>query len=1789
MTREFKITLLGSPSALLGGEPVKGYVSIKAQALLFYLAATEEAHRRDALAALLWSDVEEATARKNLRDVLSNLRKLIGPYLTITRQEVGLNPESVEVDSRIFLAAMADARDMDAPAGPASAQALASLAGAAALHKGEFLAGFYITGAPLFEEWMLLERERLRIELGNALQVLVSGATARRDYRAAIRYARQWSALDALQELPCRTLMQLYAEDGDRPAAMQQYKKLRELLEIDLGVEPASETTALYEQIRDGTIVTRTPGKGELNIRGYELREMVNEGDYAAVYRAYQPMAGRNVAIKIINPQVANQPDFIRRFEFEAQLVATLEHPFIVPLYDFWREPDCAFLVMRWLPGGSLQDDLEQGPWELASAGHLLDQIGSALATAHNQDIVHRDIKPANILLDEDKQAYLSDFGIAGYAGSPLDPKQPEFRASSPEYASPELLVGGPVTASTDVFSLGIMLYEILVGEPPVRGQGTDERLRNSHWDTATPTAVSSPDLPDLVKEVIRRATATDPADRFPDALSLARAFRRAIGEEVYRERPRADDLVQEMRNPYKGLRPFEENDSGLFFGRQDLVRQLLDRISSSSGLPSGALSHRFLALVGPSGCGKSSAIRAGLLPAIRQGAIPGSENWFIAQMQPSALPLQELEQALLSVAVEYDGALVDELRQGHGALEGVIRRCLPGDNGKLVLIIDQFEELFTLVDDEGERKKFLEILHTAVTSPDAPLTVIIVLRADFYDQPLRYPDFGQLVRDNLETILPPAQEELIQAVVLPAEQVGVRLEKGLEAQIVSATADQPGALPLMQYALTELFEKRAGDRLTWSAYQEIGGVTGALGGRADELYRELQPDAKEVVRQLFLHLVKLGQDGELTRRRVLRAELESLFIDKEASSENGMTAVIDLYGRHRLLTFDRDPVTRAPTVEVAHEALFQEWVRLRNWLDDYREDILLGRRLESTAAEWLAAGRDPGFVLRGSRLDQLEHWVQETDLAFTPIADEYLEISLAARRDRQAAELARIEHEEALENRSRTFLRILVIVLALSTAVALILTASAQQAQRVAQGEAEARATQQEVAESASEARATQQVRAEEQADIATSRELAATALNQLSVDPERSILLSLQALSKALTLEAENALHQAVQSSRLLRTLGDHASPIFFVAFSPDGSKFATTGEDNLVRIWNAGTGQELLALAGHQAPTIGIDFSPDGKRLATSSYDQTAIVWDVFSGAQLLILTGHESEITSIHFSPDGRRLVTNGQYDGQIKVWDATTGEELNSFRAHEAPMWFVTYSPAGNRLATASVDRTARVWDAATNEELLILGGHEDVVSRVNFSPDGQRLATSSMKARIWDAATGTQQLVLDGHHGMILWVDFSPDGKWLATSGFDGVAKVWDASSGEELFALSGHTGPVLGLAFSPDGERLVTASFDGSIRIWDLMPERELLTLSGHEGVTYSVEFGPDGTRLISGSFDGTAKVWDLADPTADGFGSQLLSVGDNDSPNGMRAVSYSPDGARFIATSAAGQAVVYDAATGQQMLALQGHAPGLGGETTYNGITGADFSPDGKLIATASDDLTARIWDASTGDELFTLKGHDFASATVPPHEGVIKVTFNPASSFAATAGADGTVKMWSVEDGRMVLDQLAHPDSAVVDLAFNHDGSLLATGAFDGSTKVSRVSETPAAGEAMIALQELYTLIGHTSAVYGVSFTPDGSRLATASEDGTAKLWDAATGQELLTLTTQPQGLLDLAITPDGKYLATAGRDGAVRVFVLPLDELIKLAQSRVTRSLTDEECRRYMHLDSCQERP
>ncbi|MEN8235460.1 MAG: BTAD domain-containing putative transcriptional regulator [Actinomycetota bacterium] len=451
-------------------------------------------------------------------------------------------------------------------------------------------------------------------------------------------------------------------------------------------------------------------------------------------------------------------------------------------------------------------------------------------------------------------------------------------------------------------------------------------------------------------------------------------------------------------RNPYKGLRAFGEDDASDFFGRDELIELLL--VASESPLT---------AVVGPSGSGKSSVVRAGLIPAIRRGAIAGSSEWTVATLLPGRYPFAEFDATMNRVAGSLNGSSDPS---DDASIARAVLRALPTESAVMVLVIDQFEELFTLT-DEITRRAFLRNLVSVIEEPRGRIRVLLTVRADFYDRPLLYPEFAKLFTDNVVNVIPLTPAGIESAAVGPAEQAGVAFAPDLLAQLVSDMTDQPGALPLFQYTLTELFDERDGSSMTLGGYQRIGGLTGALSRRADAVYESLDADEQETARDVFLRLVKPTED-RYTRRPVPVLELEAV---GEAAA---VSTVLTRFGEERLLTFDRDSQTGAATVEVSHEALLDAWGRLAEWLEDARFDLAELDGLMIGAAEWETVEGDPGYLLSGARLSDYEAWAETTTLTLPPIASAYLAESIAARSEGERAEAERAKREERATSRAR-------------------------------------------------------------------------------------------------------------------------------------------------------------------------------------------------------------------------------------------------------------------------------------------------------------------------------------------------------------------------------------------------------------------------------------------------------------------------------------------------------------------------------------------------------------------------------------------------------------------------------------------------------------------------------------------------------------------------------------------------------------------------------------------------
>lgn len=1454
------------------------------------------------------------------------------------------------------------------------------------------------------------------------------------------------------------------------------------------------------------------------SLRGYELREEMGRGDHGVVYRAYQPSVGREVAIKVIRPDLANRLEFVRGFEDEARVVARLEHPYIVSLYDYWRDPDGAYLVMRWLRGGSLEQALERGPWHVEPALRLLEQVSAALAYAHRQGVVHGDLKPANVLLDDDGNAYLSDFGIAarllgGEAASSA------FR-SSPAYVPPEVLGGARPDARSDVYCLGLLSYELLSGrQPPLDGP-------------LPSLAGLRAELPAAVDEVVRRATAEEATRRFDGADAFATALAQALGEARA-----AEAAFTPTENPYKGLLAFDERDAETFFGRDRLVGELLAAVAE----------RRFVTVVGPSGIGKSSVVRAGLLPALRADALPGSRDWLVTDMFPGSYPFEELAAALLRVAVERPPDLVEELERDELGLVRVCKRILPPES-ELLLVIDQLEELFTLTGEE-ERRQFVAGLVALAADARSRVHVVATLRADFLDHPLSYPELGELVRHGMIAVTLPSEDDLVAAIEQPAATLGVGFEPGLVSTIASDLRDEPGALPLLQYALTELFAARTSDLLTLEGYQQTGGVVGALGRRAEALYAELDGDAREAARQTYLRLVAVERDGQATRRRVRRRELRRLELGPGAVDD-----VLERYGAHRLLTFDREPLTRSPTVEVAHEAILVQWERLRGWIEERREDLVLHRRLADAVEDWQQAERDRDYLPREGRLGQLEAWAEETDLVLT--ADERAFLAEARRAADEAA-------------RRRARIRRGVVTALAALAVATSLAAAFAFVQR---GEAR------------------------DEARLAKARQLAADAQASLAVDAERGILLAIEAVETtrrhdgAVLSEAEQALHDALDASRTVRVFRDVGAD---GEFSPDGRSFLTVDvAGTTASIRDARTGRTAVTLAGHSEPIRTVDYSPDGRLVATASDDGTARLWDARTGKIVRVVHADREGLFTAQFGHDGRHVATVG-YDRTARVWDVSTGRLVR------------TFPDVHQREGARDAQKTDMV--ALSRNGLL-------AVSNVYSVGRPPRSEDAPVVVRLYDLRTGRMR-ALEGAAPGGTDVAISPDGRLLAAGTPNGSVAVWRLPDGELVQLLTEAAGDrdADDLEFSRDGTRLAVGAVAGFVRIYGvgLRTLNEELVLRGHDSVIMDVGFSSDGELLLSQG-PGSARLWDV---TPLGLGEVLRLPG----AAGERyaGIDFTPAGDTLVAASGPpGLVRAFESLSGRVLRRLDAHVQG---PVPNRLVISLDVSPDGSRVATASFDGTARILDLATGEAVAALRGHG-CSPTPPSTCWVLGVDFSPDGSRVATTGSDATVRIWSARTWRQLQVLRGHRDQTYP-VQWSPDGTRLLSVGRDqtariwdpGTGRLVRLIELRSGGpgftggwspDGAFVLTEgaqdralgLAIWDAETGERAGTirtgdppvkfDFSPDGKRIAVGTLSGEVGVWDWVRRERLFVL--RARGQSELRWSPDGRTLVATQSlvpVPAIKVFALDHDLLLDVARSRVTRSLTDEECRTHLGEDRC----
>ncbi|AUX42426.1 uncharacterized protein SOCE26_038580 [Sorangium cellulosum] len=1098
---------------------------------------------------------------------------------------------------------------------------------------------------------------------------------------------------------------------------------------------------------------------------------------------------------------------------------------------------------------------------------------------------------------------------------------------------------------------------------------------------------------------------------------------------QLYARRDDGQDRRPLLVRPYRGLQAFGPEHRRLFFGREREVERLAGALRGGK---------RLLAVVGASGSGKSSLVMAGLAPLMQtaepETGKPETGSFRVASLRPGDAPCRALADAMaeLARAAGVDlgaaraagaGALREEIERRPEALAeaaGVILSALPGAP-RLLLVVDQLEEIFTQGSRRQEAAAFVRALLRATEGDGGRVHVVLTLRADFLGRCLEHDRaLAERIRDAMAIVLPMAEHELRAAILRPAERVGLRFEDGLVDAMLEAlradvlpgadggpgAGDGPGAasLPLLQFALEALWERRRGAMFTWDAWRAIGGLRGAITRRADSMLAQYASDEERaIVRDVFERLVHLGEGTADARRYAPWEEIE-------ATADRDPRALVDRWIRARLLVADEAEVW------LAHEALISEWATLRGWINERREALRTRQDLNDDARRWAAEGRSADGLWRGGRLERA---LELRDTKRMPLSEDeraFLAAAEARRAEELARERAAVEQELA---RQRTARRRLAWLTAAATLVALVTAALGlstwwqKQVALKAQADAE---------RAAREAR-TQSLMAGARGHVARG-------------DFDRAA--QLLAAEDAVRAKDWHELARAVLDQvTLLRTHRGHEREVVRVGFSPDGQRIVSASEDGTARIWRTDGGGEPVVLAGHGGPVHTAAFSPDGARIVTASEDGTARVWRADGKGEPILLEQPGREVDSAEFSPDGAHVLV-GTGEAAV-VWRADGNGAPVVLETRHAQIKTPAFSPDGTRVATGSADRTVKVWHTGPGEPVRLCDRYQGSAMSAALSPDGTRALTWGVtRVEVWSIDATRRPVVLQVRN--LGSAAFSPDGTRILTASDGEGAAIWGADGKGEPLSLKGHERRVARAAFSPDGARVATAGIEGTARISAASGEGEVIALKGHGHPVDHVAWSPDGARVLTLS-NRTARVW-KADGTAE--------------PVVLRATlhevlqaAFSPDGSRVVTASDDKTARIWSADGKREPVVLEGHA----GPVHF-----AAFSPDGSRVVTTSDDGTARIWSADGKGELAVLERR----------AGPVRfAAFSPDGSRVVTGSSDGTVRVWDAADAKAEPMLLAGHKAPVVFAQFSLDGSRVLTASEDPRTHLAPAGMKPTGG--------------------------------------------------------------------------------------------------------------------------
>ncbi|WAS90751.1 nSTAND1 domain-containing NTPase [Nannocystis punicea] len=1321
-------------------------------------------------------------------------------------------------------------------------------------------------------------------------------------------------------------------------------------------------------------------------------------------------------------------------------------------------------------------------------------------------------------------------------------------RVGTPAYMSPEQWLGEAVDARTDLWAAGIVLHELLTGVHPL-APVSPARLATVR-DLAAPMPSLAAARPDLgpIAGLVDACLAKSPADRLASASLLLRALVALV----------TDDAPSDLdAAPFAGLSAFQEAAAARFFGRERDTAALLARlrqqqlvvIAGPSGAGKSSLVRAGLipALKRSGGRWDAFILRPGRRPLVALADVlarlstdepPGAADpsagprrapprtadeppgqidvldgrrrapTRVADVLPgpldtppgaddppasprSAPPRTADDPPLPAPPATDPDALAALLRDRPGHAGALLRaRCRAGER-HLLLFVDQFEELYTLGAAADERATFLACLESAADDASSPVRVVLAVRSDFLDRVAEDRRFTSEVTRGLVLLPPLGREALRDALVRPVEAAGYRFEgDDLVDEMLAALASTRCPLPLLQFTAARLWDTRDGARrlLTRASYRGLGGVAGALSTHADAVLATLSAREQQLARAILLRLVT----PERTRAVVGLADLRAL-----APGGDAVVHVVHHLAAARLLLIAAGDERDGGAVELVHESLIERWARLRQWLDESRQDAHFLARLRAAAGQWRASGHAEGTLWSERAAEEARDWLRRApEAARLPLgADEaqYL-----------AAVVARLERAERRRRR-----RLLAVITGLA-AVAAVVSWLALRA------DAEARRARDEAARAEAQA-----ARADDEARQARNASRMAAARELETRDPTTALALVRELEPPDLPREwADLALR--ARDDGLFTAVLPHPARVHHAAFAPDERSVVTAAEDHVVRLWQGDDAPREFV--GHTAKVCTAAFSPDGRTIVSASADGSVRVWAVDGGAPR-VFRGHEGPVLSAAFSPDGRRIVSSGA-DRTVRVWAVDGDGPPLVLRGHAGPVPWAAWSPDGRRIASTAHDLSTRIWSAESGDEMRSLAG-SDHCYVVEWSPDGAQLATACNDdlARIWHVADpSAPPRLLAGHEGAVMAVAWSRDGRRVLTGSYDATIRVWPVDGERPPQVLRGHDSAVRSLAWSRDGRRILAASWDRTarlwrpegrpppravhaheqlmhaaafapdgrvaiaehdhVRLWDPTGERPDLLLRGHASAIYGLAWSPDGRRLATASTDATARVWSL-----DGGEPQVL----RGHADWLAGVAWSPDGRRLVTASGDRTARIWDAGDGRELAVLQHD----------EAVNTAEWSPDGARILTASLDKIARLWRNDGGDLQARLRGH---------HESVLSAAWSPDGRRVLTTSEDMTARIWDPDAATELLALRGHV-GGVYRGAWSPDGRWIATASKD---RTVRVWPADGAGDPLV-------LRGHEATVYTAHWDREGRRIVSAGADYSVRLW---TDLEPLTRVDDPE---------------------------------------------------------------